>query len=561
MLADIIFLVLDLPSVVSGNGVGFLDPHEQFFKARVPGQRALKETSSYLWDLREDRAEIASLQHQFDPFKQDIFGFTEETMRDGFFKGTMLRFPFRNKGMESDLSKTLYDQSKIKSLVTSMEADAHNILLFLKNLESIEFYEKKSGITTKLLDIRIAEPYQSGVKQQRQHFQQQIANQFKNWMKTNSISAIYPISIEVTKLNDSQNKSTTRWFISQYFAGKGEANLNKCSSNTGNLPAVGVALQIPSSADEQLLKSEPRGHIFCFLPLPLEKRSPTGLHFHVHGCFAVDQNRRHIKWPSADQKQLRDDALLWNQFLVNAVLPKAMLRLTAYLITNFSEGMTSLPEDLRNLMRRCNSENPEFSSQCVYSLMPDKEIVTYQWQNMVENFYQDVWNLKICYTPVLGGKWLQYSECIFADVGKSELQLVRSILLADKQNLSSLPVHLFTRLPYYSKKITAEGVCESLKKVQNKMEWNDHARMYLLTYLLDGLQNPTGLIGLKLLPLANQSWTEFKPYKSNEKIYVESYDHPRALLPGLEHLFLYATVPGKCKDLASKGGLQELFNS
>ena len=135
MLADIIFLVLDLPSVVSGRGVGFLDPHKLFFETKVPGQRAPERTSSYLWDLKEDRETIASLQHQFDPFKQDIFGFTEETIRDGFFNGTMLRFPFRNKGMESDLSSTLYDQSKIKSLVTSMEADAHNILLFLKTLK------------------------------------------------------------------------------------------------------------------------------------------------------------------------------------------------------------------------------------------------------------------------------------------------------------------------------------------------------------------------------------------------------------------------------------------
>ena len=440
-----------------------------------------------------------------------------------------------------------------------MEADAHHILLFLKNLESIEFYEKKSGVATKLLEIRIAQPYLAVVGQERLCFQQKIKSQFKEWMEKDSISAVYPISIEVTKLDDTENKSTTRWFISQYFAGQREAELNKCSSETRNLPAVGVALQIPSSADEHLLKTEPRGHIFCFLPLPLEKKSPTGLHFHVHGSFAVDQNRRHLKWPSADQKQLTDDALIWNQFLVNAVLPKAMLRLTTYLITNFSEGTSCFPEDLKDLMTRCNSENPEFSFQCVYSLMPDKEIVTYQWQNMVENFYQDIWDLKICYTPVLGGKWLRYSECIFADVGNSELQLVRSILLADKQNLSSLPVHVFKRLPHSSKKITAEIVCDSLIKVQNQMDWTDHDRMNLLTYLLDGLQNPIGLIGLKLLPLANQSWTEFKPGESNEKIYVESYEHPQALLPGLEHLFLLATVPGKCKDLASKGALLELY--
>ena len=374
----------------------------------------------------------------------------------------------------------------------------------------------------------------------------------------NSISAIYPISIEVTKLNDSQNKSTTRWFISQYFAGKGEAKLNKCSSNAGNLPAVGVALQIPSNPDEHLLKSEPRGHIFCFLPLPLEKRSPTGLYFHVHGCFAIDQNRRHLKWPSADQKQLTDDALLWNQFLVNVVLPKAMLPLVSYLITNFSNGMGSLIDDLRKFLQACSSINPDYLSQLVYSLLPNKEIVTSQWQNMVESFYQDVWSLQICHTSVNGGKWLKCTDCIFDDVGNAgtKYQLVRSVLLNDKQNLSSLPAHLFKRLPYHSKKITAEIACESLRKVQNKMSLTDNNRVDLLTYFLENLKSSTGLIGLKLLPLANGSWTEFEPSSSKSKVYVGSKDHPQRLLPGLEHLFLMvAIVPKACKDLASRGEL------
>ena len=73
--------------------------------------------------------------------------------------------------------------------------------------------------------------------------------------------------------------------------------------------------------------------MFCFLPLPLEKKSPTGLRFHVHGNFAVDQNRRHIKWPSADRDatRLTDDALIWNHFLVNVVLPKAAIGAIEYL--------------------------------------------------------------------------------------------------------------------------------------------------------------------------------------------------------------------------------------
>ena len=521
----------------------------------MEGQRLPEKTSSYSWHLEEDRDEIASLQHQLDPFKQELFGFTDDILEKGFFNGTIFRFPFRNQEMVSDLSSTLYDQNKIKSLVTSMAADAHHILLFLKNLESIEFYEKRSGVTEKLLDIRIAQPYLANVVQQRQSFLEDMKSHLEIWMKQDSISVVYPISIEVTILDNIENKSTTRWFISHYFAGQGEAKFNKCSSNTRYLPAVGVALQIPPSAGEHL-NTEPKGHIFCFLPLPLEKKSPTGLHFHVHGCFAVDQNRRHIKWPSADQKQLTDTALLWNQFLVNAVLPKAVLRLTVYLVNNISDGMPSFVVDLKDFLTTSNTKNPEYLPQLVYSLLPNKETVTFQWQGMIERFYENIWNQKICYTQVLGGKWLDYADCIFDDDGNTNSTnlIIRNIMLFNKQNLSILPTHLFKRLPVQSKKITAEMVCESLKKVQNEMELRDSDKIDLLQYLLINLKNPAKLLGLRLLFLADGSWTEFNPSTSEQKVYVDSIDHPRRLLPGLEHLFLNAeALPQCCRDLASSG--------
>ncbi len=53
---------------------------------------------------------------------------------------------------------------------------------------------------------------------------------------------------------------------------------------------------------------------------------PTGLTFHVHGYFMLDQNRRHIKLPGAEQDwdTVDDPSLLWNQFLVSQVLPKVL---------------------------------------------------------------------------------------------------------------------------------------------------------------------------------------------------------------------------------------------
>ena len=554
---------LDLPSIASGEGIGFLDPHEMFFKVEVPNEKTLAKTSSYQWNLRSDRENIAARQHQFDPFKQDLFGFTEETFKTGYFPGTIFRFPFRNDKMRSDLSKTVYDQTKIKSLVNSLEADSHNILLFLKNLESIEFYERTSGQMTKLLDIRIPQSCLTIVKQQRNKFQNKVNAQFEKWVEKDSISVIYPISIEVTKQGVSgsaamqnDNKSVTWWFISQYFAGQKDVGSISLPPNAKHLPVVGVALPFSFDPNRSILETEPKGHIFCFLPLPLEQKSPTGLHFHVHGCFAIDQNRRHLKWPSADLGKLTDEALIWNIFLVNNVLPNAMFHLTSYLISNFSDGMNNFTKELTEKLECCKKKNPEYLSCLIYSLLPDKKIVTSQWQQMVENVYKQIWQQKICFSLVRDGKWLPYTSCIFDDMENSSTtnHLVRSILFADKQNLSSLPIHLFKRLPDNSKKMTVEMVCESLKKVQNDIDLSDEQKMCLLTYLLDGLKSPTALIGLKLLPLADGEWVEFKVSSSVEKIYVDSKDHPRKLLPGLEHHFLRVDdVPKKCVELASNG--------
>jgi hypothetical protein len=62
--------------------------------------------------------------------------------------------------------------------------------------------------------------------------------------------------------------------------------------------------------------------IFCFLPLPLEQGSSTGLSVHVHGYLALEQNRRHVKWPPADQMTSPDPQCQWNALLVSELLPK-----------------------------------------------------------------------------------------------------------------------------------------------------------------------------------------------------------------------------------------------
>ena len=85
------------------------------------------------------------------------------------------------------------------------------------------------------------------------------------------------------------------------------------------LPA-GLSLQTPDF----------QGHVFCFLPLPVQNTSLTGLPVHVNGFFALNQNRCLVKFPNAEQedqekkgRHLTDKSLLWNKCLLEEAIPRA----------------------------------------------------------------------------------------------------------------------------------------------------------------------------------------------------------------------------------------------
>ena len=73
-------LILDVPSLVSGSGIAFIDPQEVIYRAnRTEG----RPTSSYRWDMNEHRRDMMDIPDQWEPFYQPIFGFSEDNIQDG----------------------------------------------------------------------------------------------------------------------------------------------------------------------------------------------------------------------------------------------------------------------------------------------------------------------------------------------------------------------------------------------------------------------------------------------------------------------------------------------
>jgi len=565
-------MVADLPSVFSGEGIAFIDPHMLYFKKEINGERTPDPTSSYLWHLAKKKDEISRLSHQFEPYVQDLFGITKDTFsQSGGLRGTLFRFPFRQHDMSSNassansanlLSTTVYNKEKIQTLVHSLVADGSHVLLFLKNIESIEVYEKHPGSRPKrFLKVCVEPDHLDAVRVRRKEFQEKVVESIT---QDNSVSTTYPLAVQLSDETDRKTSEISYWMVSQYFAAKSECKSTETDMKSGYLPLVGVAVKLSVDPDKKDLCQEvPDGHIFCYLPLPLEKESPTGLRVHVHGCFAVDQNRRHIKWPTADQTgPLNDPALMWNQFLVSSLLPQAMTQLITFLTQLQQQNeiaVNALPGPLKCALEKKAKHNPEYFAWLVYAIIPDVSFVRYQWKALADAFREVIGRQQLFFSPSHPrGRWLHWADTAFDILTKvdEESHLLRTVLYTDNKNLACIPEYVLKLLPETAARVTVYEVCKSLLTVQSEMKLSDNDRTILLRYVMNNLSIPQDvkhLYGLKLLPLADGTWTAFeRPNK--EKVYIDSEDHPSRLLPGLESHFLKVDVV-PCKHLAKQGNI------
>lgn len=277
----------DLPSVFSANKLGIIDPLEKFeYEDR-------RRRTGYLWHLECETAPPgkAFLNH---------FNCTPQNLRSRY-NGTIFRFPFRTH--QNDLSQTCYDSKRVDELFKTFKFDAPHMLLFLKNVQDIELCIKKKGSlkSESLLKISVAGPNSNQVLKSRREFLKCIFS--SEWLNKPE-KTTYPITIEITDVL-SRETEEHKYLVSEYHAGGTQAtNLRGLADNLSQRPLVGTAVDL-----KPMDGNEPTGQISCFLPLPKQKGSASGLSVHVNGYFSVSQNRRHIDWPS-EGKRIEEDTSL-----------------------------------------------------------------------------------------------------------------------------------------------------------------------------------------------------------------------------------------------------------
>ena len=170
------------------------------------------------------------------------------------YKGTLFRFPFREKVREKEkaMSQKVYDDESINKLIHSLTVEGHLYLLFLKHLENIEFYVKENSASEPAL------VYQAVAKPKAKD---------KSFYDGRIVDKKSTHFLEISVRTKTREITKYQYLVSQLMRREIDVSLD------GSIPVVGIAMPLHDFPDTSVTDG---GQLFCFMPLPLERESPTG---------------------------------------------------------------------------------------------------------------------------------------------------------------------------------------------------------------------------------------------------------------------------------------------
>jgi len=518
-----------MPSVLSGDKLGMIDPQQFAFPA-----------SSHGWSLSRHSKLFSAIPHQLEPYI-GTFDCDAGSFRSGFYRGTMFRFPLRTQ--PSALSSSLYDEEKMCELLKNFEADACLLLLFLRNLERISVYERdKNSKTCRLLyRLELANNCIGEVRRARSEFVEKLRD--GAW-RDRTLVCSYPLTMTSESF---RNRSTTQkrrfnFLVANHCCGSQVSPLFRNlfrDPELGYLPWVGAAMSLDDP------QSDVNGRLFCFLPLPLEANSQMGLPVHIHGFFALEQNRKYVKWPGTYSfaDTYMDKGLLWNQCLLREAVPKAYVGLLCEAIrlhAAHSEIAVTVP--------------------VIYRAFSNHTCLERRWEPVITAVYLEMLKHPMVYhsSPDVS-EWIEVKNAIFNNLDPSEdvSSLIMDILLTNNINVVNVPAHVLAAVrryaPFSLSLVSPTLVASAYQSVQTTLGLHWENKMRLLRYLLR--QSKYELLdNLELLPLANGGFDvfHFNPKKADRTIYIVPSAELQTLLPGMKDDFLEIDIDDDIKNMLIK---------
>ena len=323
----------------------------------------------------------------------------------------------------------------------------------------------------------------------------------------------------------------TEWFISNYFQGNDDISTDMqillTNKDLGYQPYVGVAYPATHASFNP--------HVFCFLPLPLEKegQSLTYLPVHVNGSFALDSNRRHMNWPTNDRTEDKDVSLEWNRRMITEVLPLA-----------YTSLVTS--------MTRCKGVNPAL----IYNSLPNSDVVDEKWKILIRPVLTRILKEPIfyCEEPRQNNLFIHFQDAVFSlipaknEVSASSEELIFTVVQNFCHSFVSIPsevsetmakIILSENAPCRPNLVTPTFLSELMHadEEQQYKEFSRETKIAVLAFLAaDG--NFETLNGLELLPV-NSEEHPFRIFhlESTEVTYIAT-EEERNILRGLEDIMV-----------------------
>ncbi|XP_041919282.1 sacsin isoform X2 [Alosa sapidissima] len=523
-----VYHITDVPSIFSGDQIGMLDPHQTLFGNHESGQ---------CWNLKTDIKEITELNDQFAPYV-GIFGSAEKTLQDGYFPGTLFRFPLRVK--PTQLNSNVYNKEKVLELFESFKADVDTVLLFLKKVRKVSLHVREpDGTERTLFRVWSDTAEDTDWKLERPNSLKTLGlaiDSYSNGVPSDQVTcATYQVDIQVQDESARETQSTS-WLVCNGVGGRGMcADLDALADDLKFIPTIGIALPLTGEDTEEEEEEEGaastfEGRAFCFLPLPLGDESLTGLPVHVSGFFGLTDNRRSIKWREVDQ--WRDPAALWNELLIVTVIPRAYF--------------TLVTEAVRRTQAKKDRDFP-LSLRATYAAWPDPVRTRPRWRSILQPLYADLLRQPVIYS--LGQSWVRADEAVFSELDPEDDECAATVtkyLQSSGMHLARVPAAVDAVLAAYAGKpdgmckVTPAFVRQALRKSKHKGPAQE--KLQLLEFVLsDGGYGD--LIGLELLPLQDDTFIAFSSSVSEkDAVYITSQEYPRCLYPGLEGRFILESM-------------------
>ena len=372
----------DVPSFVSRNQLTIFDPHKQYISDVMAG-----DSPGLCVDILEGRSDLQDFLSGHVAAYEDLFGCSLIGLGEEGFQGTLFRFPFRTQELakRSEISNTVIDRSNVEQLTTMLYGAADTLLVFLRNVASIELYElppnshpsdmkqllsvtkKRLNPPVDLIQRYVTHESQSGGE----------AAYIKESFEMHEATTRFSI---VRKDNDI-DKEETHWMVASALDGEGSSGSLYTKADE-HIPFAQVAVRVVEW-NSLCVPCPVNGYLYCFLPLPIS----TDLKVLVNGYFEVSKDRR-----SLTDVQDRSQMDTWNTKLISGVVRTAFL------------GMLS------QLIKLNESSCDVTFVEAFYNLWPtifDQDIVT---QLMVPHFFRCLFHGQHTVVPTMGQEWVSIAS-------------------------------------------------------------------------------------------------------------------------------------------------------